>query len=100
MTYQLWIKDEAKNEIRQLPGHMRSQVRRAINSLPSNVRPYHSIEMTPPFAISGELRRIKIEHWRIIYIVDEEFLEIGILAVRKRPPYQYDDLVELLTDLN
>lgn len=100
MSYQLWIKDEAKAEIKQLPGHMRSRVRRAIDDLTDNARPHHSLEMTPLFAIDLEVRRIKIEYWRIIYVIDEEFTEVGVLAVRKRPPYQYDDLEELLTDLN
>jgi dUTP pyrophosphatase len=29
MSYQLWIKDEAKAEVRNLPGHMRQLIRRA-----------------------------------------------------------------------
>ena len=82
MPDQLWVKDEAKVEIRQLPGHMRSQVRRAIDSLRLNARPYHSIEMAPPSVVTVEVRRIKIEHWRVIYIVDDEFSEVGVLAVR------------------
>lgn len=89
---------------------MRTRVRRAIDQLVDNVRPHHSLTMTPLFAIDLEVRRIKIEHWRIKY--NRESLlnwfsqhascdaEVGILAVHKRPPYQYDDLEELLTDLN
>jgi mRNA-degrading endonuclease RelE of RelBE toxin-antitoxin system len=98
MAYQLWIKDEAKAEIGKLHGHMRAQVRRAIESLRLAPRPHYSIEMTPPLGIHVEVRRLKIEHWRVIYIVDEEWSEVGILAVRKRPPYTYEDLPALLAD--
>jgi hypothetical protein len=31
--------------------------------------------------------------------VDEERSEIGVLAVRKRPPYDYGDLQRLLAEL-
>jgi len=46
MLYQLWIKDEAKAEIGKLPGHMRAQVRRAIESLRLAPRPYYHREWT------------------------------------------------------
>jgi len=86
MLYQLWIKDEAKAEIGKLPDHMRAQVRRAIESLRLAPRPYYSMEMTPPSSTQVEVRRLKIEHWRVIYIVDEEWSEVGILAVRDGSP--------------
>lgn len=41
MRYQLWIKDEAKAEIRRLPGHMRQRIRRAVKSLGSEPRPHY-----------------------------------------------------------
>ncbi|MDQ3247952.1 MAG: type II toxin-antitoxin system RelE/ParE family toxin [Chloroflexota bacterium] len=100
MAYQLWIKDEAKAEIGILPGYMRAQVRRTIESLRLEPRPYYSVEMTSPANVNAEVRRLKIEHWRVIYIVDEEWSEVGVLAVRKRPPYEYEDLPELLADLD
>ncbi len=40
-----------------------------------------------------------VEHWRIVYAVIMEFEVVAILAVRRRPPYQYEDLTELFTDL-
>ncbi len=36
MPYQLWIKDEAKAEVRQLPGHIRQRIHRAISGLSLN----------------------------------------------------------------
>ena len=47
-----------------------------------------------------EARRLRLDRWRVIYVVDEEWAEIGVLAVRKRPPYEYDDLSELLAELD
>ena len=41
-----------------------------------------------------------MDSWRIIYVVDDQLAEVGILAVRKRPPYDYSDLGELLAHLN
>jgi len=45
------------------------------------------------------LRRLRIEAWRILYVIDVEWNLITILAVRKRPPYDYKDLQELLDKL-
>lgn len=43
-----------------------------------------------------ELYRIRVESWRIIYVVEEELQLLTVLTVRKRPPYQYENLRELL----
>jgi mRNA interferase RelE/StbE len=50
-------------------------------------------------AAGMELRRIRTASWRIVYVVEEADERITVLAVRKRPPYQYDDLDELLGNL-
>jgi mRNA interferase RelE/StbE len=96
MSYHLWIKDEVKPEIKRLPGHIRQRIRRAILDLSSDPRPHYSREMEPPAELELELRRIRLEQWRVIYVVDEEWSEVGVLAVRKRPPYDYKDLPDLL----
>lgn len=100
MSYQLWINDEAKSEIQRLPGHVRQRIREAIRHLSDDPRPHKSIRMDVSHEISVEVRRIRIDSWRVIYIVDDEWLEIGVLAVRKRPPYDYDDLTTLLSSFN
>lgn len=43
-----------------------------------------------------ELYRIRVESWRIVYVVEEELQLLTVLTVRKRPPYQYENLRELL----
>jgi mRNA interferase RelE/StbE len=99
MPYQLWIEDQAKSEVERLPGHMRQRIRQAIRTLSYEPRPHDSRAMRSPVTIDGEIRRVRLEQWRIIYIVDEQASEVGVLAVRKRPPYNYDDLPELLAGL-
>ncbi|GAB4498187.1 MAG: hypothetical protein OHK0052_11130 [Anaerolineales bacterium] len=58
---------------------------------PANRKLMKSFEQLP-----FELRRIRLDNWRILYLIDEQTNEIGIWAVRKRPPYDYSDLQELV----
>lgn len=96
MTYRVWIKNEAKAEVRALPGNVRQRVRQAILELGEDPRPPESREMRTPADAAIETRRLRLDRWRIIYVVDDDWNEVGILAVRKRPPYAYDDLDDLL----
>jgi mRNA-degrading endonuclease RelE of RelBE toxin-antitoxin system len=99
MRYQVWINDEAKTEIIRLPGHMRQRIRRVIQALGDEPRPHYSQQMRAPEGVTLEVRRLRLERWRVVYIVDEEWSEVGVLAIRKRPPYDYRDLSELLAGL-
>jgi mRNA-degrading endonuclease RelE of RelBE toxin-antitoxin system len=99
MPYHLWIEDQAKAEVERLPGHMRQRIRQAIRGLSLEPRPYDSRIMQSPIAIELEVRRLRLEHWRVIYVVDEQAAQVGVLAIRKRPPYKYDDLPDLLAGL-
>jgi hypothetical protein len=40
-----------------------------------------------------------MEQWRVIYVIDQELELISVLAVRRRLPYNYDDLRDLLGSL-
>ena len=102
-SYQVEVSRQARREIRQLPGNMRQRVIRALRALEQDPRPYSSrsldaakagIELEP----DTKLLRIRMASWRIIYLVEEEWALVSVLAVRKRPPYQYDDLGELVQD--
>ena len=100
-SYQVEIDNRAKREIRELPGHMRQRVIRSIRDLRTQPRPPENRELDMVAAgltldAGMSLHRIKIEAWRIIYVIEEEWRVIIVLAVRKRPPYQYSDLSELL----
>lgn len=99
MPYQLWVKDEAKQEIRQLPGHVRQRVRRIVQNLSDEPRPSDSIQMSASAHTVLEVPRVRLDVWRIIYVIDEKWSEVGVLAVRKRPPYDYSDLSALLASV-
>jgi mRNA interferase RelE/StbE len=96
----LWIEPPALKELKQLSGASRAKIRRAINALAKNPRPAKSIELTPPPGLvlpDIEPRRLSLGKWRVLYVIDEPWDTIGVLAIRKRPPYDYDDLAELLS---
>lgn len=100
-SYQVEIDHRAKSEIRVLPGHMRQRVIRLIRGLETQPRPPASMQLDVSKARlvlehGMTLHRITIESWRVIYLIEEEWQIVTVLAVRKRPPYQYSDLSELL----
>jgi hypothetical protein len=43
-----------------------------------------------------EARRLRIERWRVVYLVSDAEKSIDVLTVQKRPPYDYGDLSELI----
>jgi mRNA interferase RelE/StbE len=107
-NYRIFVIPSAWDEIRDLPGNMRQRVRRTIDALEENPRPSESKLLRLPATNSVEqsevseakevfeLRRIRMERWRILYIINDGDETIDVLAVRKRPPYDYGDLSSLL----
>jgi len=94
-SFKLSIQNEAKAEIRALPGHLRQRASRAVQALAGEPRPPASRVLDVEGA-AIEVRRLRIERWRVIYTIDTEWNEIVVYAVRKRPPYDYSDLETLL----
>ncbi len=95
----VWIEPSALDEIAALPGHMRQRVRRAVRDLRELPRPTQSRILTIPDDLQSEgleARRLRLDTWRVVYIIDAQWDIITVLAVRKRPPYAYDDLRDLL----
>ncbi|MBE9471923.1 MAG: hypothetical protein IMY75_07440, partial [Chloroflexi bacterium] len=43
-----------------------------------------------------ELWWLRLDRWRVVYLIDEADQWVSILAVCKRPPYDYGDLTDLL----
>jgi len=93
--YTVYVTPRAWDEIKDLPGHIRSRVRQAISAFAAEPRPPQSKELDAP-AIEHELRRLRLDRWRIVYAITEADNAVDVLAVRKRPPYDYGDLQELL----
>jgi mRNA-degrading endonuclease RelE of RelBE toxin-antitoxin system len=103
-SYRVDVADRARREIRRLPGNMRQRVIRSLRLLQDEARPADSQildteKVGTNLAAASELRRLRLDDWRIVYLVEETSQRITILAVRRRPPYQYEDLTELLKNL-
>ena len=95
MSYRAWIDPEALAEAHAAPGHVRQRLKRAMKDLGHDPRPASSQTLDlPPQGF--EPRRLKIGNWRIIYAVDDAASWVWVLAVRKRPPYDYGDISALL----
>ena len=95
MPYTVYVTPAALNEIKRLPGHVRQRVRRAIGSFAEDPRPPKSktLEIT---GVPAEVRRPRLDRWRILYAITESDAAVDVLGVRKRPPYDYGDLSGLL----
>jgi mRNA interferase RelE/StbE len=95
MSYKVWIDPSALREAQAAPGNVRQRLKQALKDLGNNPRPVGSkaLDWSPE---SFEPRRWRMDHWRIIYAVDDAAQWVWVLAVRKRPPYDYGDLAGLL----
>lgn len=93
--FQVYVTPEALSEIKDLPGNVRHRISRIIDGLASQPYPAQSkhLEFNDP---DRQLFRILLDNWRIVYCVTEFDSMIDVLAVRKRPPYDYGDLSKLL----
>lgn len=101
VLYNVEVTSEARQEIRELAGNMRQRVLGLLKALQEEPRPHNSKRMDTAslpgeLPISVELYRIRVESWRIIYALEEELQLVTVLVIRKRPPYQYDDLGQLV----
>ena len=97
-VYKVFITPDAFQEIKSLPGHVRQGIRRAIGDLANAPRPARSKELSL-HDVEKEVRRLRLDKWRVLYAVSEEEMTVDVFAVRKRPPYDYGDLDALLQEL-
>ena len=95
----VYVTPTALKEIRDLPGHMRRKLKRAMDELANNPHPATSQRLKIPETIPVEVWRVRLETWRIVYPVTEVEKIIDIVAVRRRPPYDYGDVQTLLNEL-
>lgn len=90
-----YLSQTAFSELEKLPGNTRRLLISAIDALAKNPRPHNS----KPLILDGEnkeIRRLRLGKWRILYLLVEK--QPLILAIRKRPPYDYEDLERLVGD--
>ena len=116
--YTVYVTPTAWDEAKDLPGHIRQRIRRAIAALADEPRPSESKALVRPIQEDAanaqdlvaqhghepseparELRRIRLDRWRIVYSITEADQAIDVVAVRKRPPYDYGDLERLLAEI-
>jgi len=98
--YRVDVRREAHIEIRKLPGHARAVILEALKALAVTHDPPRStlldlagLDVSVPPGIT--LWRLRLDPWRIVYAVDEPQRRIVVLAIRRRPPYRYEDIGDL-----
>ena len=95
--YKVYVTPAAWKEIKDLPGQIRQRMRKAVGALAENPCPPKSKTLEVP-GLRSEVRRLRLDRWRIVYAITEADKAVDVLAVRKRPPYDYGDLSALLKD--
>jgi mRNA interferase RelE/StbE len=102
----VYLEPQVHAQRRELPGNVRQRLKREIEGLSAEPRPPHSraldlskIEDKLSIPEGIEVRRLRLDRWRVIYAVDESWQAVIVLALRQRPPYDYEDLDELITGL-
>lgn len=96
--YTVYVIPRTWQEMKNLPGNIRQRVKQTVEALADNPRPSKSKMLDVP-NLELELRRLRLDRWRIVYAITEADKIIDVLTVRKRPPYDYGDLEELLQEL-
>jgi mRNA interferase RelE/StbE len=89
------LSPDVQADLRRLPGNIRRRMIVEIDNLERDPRPARSKQLS----IDGEkreIRRLRLDKWRVIYLVLEE--QPVIFAIRKRPPYNYEDLKDLIEE--
>ena len=102
VSYDLFIEGEVHEAQLALPGNLRQRIRRAIDGLASHPRPAKTRTLDTSrldLPADIELRRLKIESWRLIYAVSDAEGWVWILGLQRRPPYDYEDLPRIVDKL-
>jgi mRNA-degrading endonuclease RelE of RelBE toxin-antitoxin system len=102
-SYRVEVTDPARKEIRLLPGNMRQRVIRLLRSLqqeprPDNSRALDAAKDSIHLEADTELRRVRLAAWRVVYLIEDQRALVTVLAIRQRPPYQYGDLEQLISN--
>lgn len=75
--YTVYTTPRALQEAKDLPGHMRQRVKRAVRALADNPRPAGSKELDLP-DLEHEVRRLKLDRWRVVYTIAESEKTIDV----------------------
>jgi mRNA interferase RelE/StbE len=96
--YTVYVTPQAWKEIKNLPGNVRQRVRRAVDDLSTDPRPSRSKQLDVS-DFDPELHRLRLDRWRTVCAISEGEHTFDVLAVRKRPPYDYGDLEGLIAEI-
>jgi mRNA-degrading endonuclease RelE of RelBE toxin-antitoxin system len=102
LRYQLLLEADVQRARKHLSGDMRQRIKQLIEDLADEPRPPRSSTLDvagmdlPP---QVELRRLRLDPWRLIYAVNDAEAWVWVLALQRRPPYDYDDLERLAEKL-
>lgn len=88
-VYQIDIARSVRRQIEELPGHMRQRVKREIAKLAFNPRPDHARELRGSLAARYKIR---LDHYRLVYRVDDEAVTVVILKAGMKHDGFYDEL--------
>ncbi len=104
-SYSVYVTPDAWREIKDAPGVVRQRLRRAIDGLESeprqsNGRPLDLSELAPDLSADQQVWRLRLDNWRVVYLVNDMEKTVDVLAVRRRPPYDYGDLSRLLSEID
>lgn len=97
--YRVRVRPQVMQEIKHLPGNVRQRVKRAVDELADEPRRARTRAMETRQTML-EVRRLRLDDWRVIYAINEDLQQVQVLAIRQRPPYDYADLDELLDTLD
>ncbi len=98
----VYLEPEVHEARKSLPGNVRHRIKKVIDALADKPRPPESKVLDAEgldVPRSIELRRIRLDSWRLLYAVNASENWVWVLAVRKRPPYDYKDLQGLVDRL-
>lgn len=95
--YRVFVTPPAWDEIKDLPKKVRNRIKKFITALAESPRPAKTKSLDVP-GLQVEVRRWRWDCWRVLYAITEAEETVDVLAVRKRPPYDYGDLEEMLQD--
>jgi mRNA-degrading endonuclease RelE of RelBE toxin-antitoxin system len=99
VSYEVFVESDVHRARTRLPGNVRQRLRGFISSLAAEPRP-HGSELLDAEGIDlpagVEVRRYRLDPWRLVYAVNDESRWVWCLALRRRPPYDYEDLQELV----
>ena len=96
--YTVYVVPAEFQAIKKLPGNVRQQVKRAIDALADDPRPSigKRLKLLEEHDPGCEAWRLRIGNWRIVYLIAEKEKNVDVVAIRKRPPYDYGDLAGFL----